>query len=90
MKSDLLKIVAALQGSASVAILSHINPEGDAIGSALGCHLTLKALGKEVATFNPDPVPKNLRGLPGAGGGGNRKSGDQYRPPHQQHSIWDV
>jgi phosphoesterase RecJ-like protein len=51
MKSDLLKIVAALQGSASVAILSHINPEGDAIGS----------------TFNPDPVPKNLRGLPGAG-----------------------
>jgi phosphoesterase RecJ-like protein len=67
MKSDLLKIVAALQSSASVAILSHINPEGDTIGSALGCHLTLKALGKEVATFNPDPVPKNLRGLPGAG-----------------------
>ncbi|MEA3509014.1 MAG: bifunctional oligoribonuclease/PAP phosphatase NrnA [candidate division NC10 bacterium] len=67
MRSDLQKIVTALQSTASVAILSHIHPEGDTIGSALGCHLTLKALGKEVATFNPDPVPKNLRGLPGAG-----------------------
>lgn len=66
MKNDLQKIIAALKTSASVAILSHIHPEGDTIGSALGCHLVLKALGKEVATFNPDPVPKNLRDLPGA------------------------
>lgn len=66
MKDDLQQIVAALKTSTSVAILSHIHPEGDTIGSALGCHLVLKALGKEVATFNPDPVPKNLRGLPGA------------------------
>lgn len=66
MKSDLQRIVAALKGSSSVAVLSHINPEGDTIGSALGCHLMLKALGKEVTTFNADPVPKNLRGLPGA------------------------
>ncbi len=66
MDSDLLKIIEALRRVRSVAILSHVNPEGDAIGSVLGCHLTLKALGKEVATFNPDPVPKNLRELPGA------------------------
>ncbi len=66
MRSDLQAIVAALKGSGSTAILSHVHPEGDTLGSALGCHLTLKALGKEVATFNPDPVPKNLRTLPGA------------------------
>jgi phosphoesterase RecJ-like protein len=66
MNSDLREIVSVLKGKGSVAILSHIRPEGDTLGSALGCHLTLKDLGKEVATFNPDPVPKNLRALPGA------------------------
>ena len=66
MSRDLEHIVTALKQSASVAILSHVRPEGDALGSALGCHLTLKSMGKEVATFNPDPVPKNLRALPGA------------------------
>jgi phosphoesterase RecJ-like protein len=66
MRSDLQEIVSVLKGGGSVAILSHVRPEGDTLGSALGCHLTLKALGKEVATFNADPVPKNLRSLPGA------------------------
>jgi phosphoesterase RecJ-like protein len=64
MESDLWKIIEALKGVRSVAILSHVNPEGDTLGSALGCHLTLKAMGKDVATFNPDPIPKNLRDLP--------------------------
>lgn len=67
MSSDLQAIVSILKGRGSVAILSHVRPEGDTLGSALACHLALKALGKEVATFNPDPVPKNLRALPGAG-----------------------
>ncbi|MFQ5657380.1 MAG: bifunctional oligoribonuclease/PAP phosphatase NrnA [Candidatus Methylomirabilales bacterium] len=66
MSNDIREIVAVLKEARSVAILSHINPEGDTLGSALGCHLTLKDLGKEVATFNPDPVPKDLRALPGA------------------------
>ena len=66
MGRDLEQIVTALKQSASVAILSHVRPEGDTLGSALGCHLVLKSMGKEVATFNPDPVPKNLRALPGA------------------------
>jgi phosphoesterase RecJ-like protein len=66
MGRDLEHIVTALKRSASVAILSHVRPEGDTLGSALGCHLVLKSMGKEVATFNPDPVPKNLRALPGA------------------------
>ena len=65
MESDLRQIIEALKAVRSVAILSHVNPEGDTLGSALGCHLTLRALGKEVATFNPDPIPKSLRDLPG-------------------------
>lgn len=66
MRSDIREITRALKEARSVAILSHLNPEGDTLGSALGCHLTLKTLGKEVATFNPDPVPMDLRALPGA------------------------
>ncbi len=66
MNGDLHEIAVALKEVHSLAILSHVNPEGDTLGSALGCHLTLKALGKRVVTFNPDPVPKNLRALPGA------------------------
>ncbi len=65
MSNDLQEVVTVLKGTGSVAILSHVRPEGDTLGSALGCYLTLKALGKEVATFNPDPVPKNLHALPG-------------------------
>ncbi len=66
MRHELPRIAAALKRSGSVAILSHIHPEGDTLGSALGCHLALRRMGKDVATFNPDPVPKNLRALPGA------------------------
>ena len=66
MGRDLEHIVTVLKQSASVAVLSHVRPEGDTLGSALGCHLVLKSMGKEVATFNPDPVPRNLRALPGA------------------------
>jgi bifunctional oligoribonuclease and PAP phosphatase NrnA len=66
MSSDLQAIVSVLKGRGTVAILSHIRPEGDTLGSALACHLTLQNLGREVTTFNPDPVPKTLRALPGA------------------------
>jgi bifunctional oligoribonuclease and PAP phosphatase NrnA len=66
MSSDLQAIVSILKGRGTVAILSHIRPEGDTLGSALACHLTLQNLGREVTTFNPDPVPKTLRALPGA------------------------
>lgn len=66
MSSDLQAIVSALKRPGSAAILSHVRPEGDTLGSALACHLMLKGLGRKVATFNPDPVPKNLRALPGA------------------------
>ncbi len=66
MRNDLQTIVSVLKEPGSVAILSHVRPEGDTLGSALACHLVLHAMGKEVATFNPDPVPKSLRALPGA------------------------
>ena len=47
-------------------ILSHLDPDGDAIGSSLGLHWALHAMGKMVVTANESPLPEGLRFLPGS------------------------
>ncbi len=46
------------------ALSTHINPDGDAIGSELSLYLFLTRLGKSVKMFNTDAVPANYRFLP--------------------------
>lgn len=46
-------------------ILSHQDPDGDALGSSLALQAALKARGKRVTTANESPVPESLRFLPG-------------------------
>ena len=46
------------------ALSTHINPDGDAIGSELSLYLFLTQLGKSVRIFNTDTVPGNYRFLP--------------------------
>ena len=46
------------------ALSTHINPDGDAIGSELGLYLFLTKIGKSVKIFNTDIVPPNYRFLP--------------------------
>jgi len=46
--------------------VSHVNPEGDAVGSLLGITLALRGLGKEVVAYLEDPVPETYGFLPGA------------------------
>ena len=57
---------AAIRAADSIVISSHINPDGDAIGSILGTALTLAAGGKRVLAINPDPVPWTFQKLPQA------------------------
>jgi phosphoesterase RecJ-like protein len=45
-------------------ITSHLNPDGDAIGSMLALAMALERLGKKTALVNADPTPDNLRDLP--------------------------
>jgi len=45
-------------------ITTHMNPEGDAIGSSLALALALSSIGKKVSVYTLDPVPKTLRFLP--------------------------
>jgi phosphoesterase RecJ-like protein len=47
-------------------ILSHIDPDGDAIGSSLGLYWGLRSIGKTATVANESPVPTNLRFLPGS------------------------
>lgn len=47
-------------------VVSHVSPEGDAIGSLLGLTLALRSLGKEVTAYLEDPIPEVFSFLPGA------------------------
>ena len=46
-------------------IATHINPDGDALGSALALTLALESSGKTVVVYDRDPVPEYYRFLPG-------------------------
>lgn len=47
-------------------MVSHVKPDGDTLGAGLALGIALKRLGKRVAYFQQDPVPRNLRFLPDA------------------------
>jgi phosphoesterase RecJ-like protein len=50
----------------SFVLLSHVRPDGDAIGSQLALAISLMAMGKTVRCFNEDGLPENLAFLPGS------------------------
>lgn len=62
------------------ALSTHINPDGDAIGSELGLYLFLTKLGKSVKIFNTDRVPPNYQFLPFSDSIENAHSVGTYRP----------
>jgi len=47
-------------------LTSHVNPDGDAIGSELGLARLLRGLGKGAVVWNHDPTPALYRPLPGS------------------------
>ena len=60
------EMIEVLRKAPSVALFSHISPDGDCIGSMLAIGMALEKMGKEVSFYNPDPVPRNLAFLPGS------------------------
>lgn len=54
-----------LQAARKVAILTHTNPDGDAIGSSLALALALVKKGIDARVVIPDGLPDFLRWLPG-------------------------
>jgi len=61
------QIGEVLRTHQSFVLLSHVRPDGDAIGSQLALGYSLLAMGKSVLLINEDGLPENLAFLPGSG-----------------------
>ena len=59
------KIISAVKGEKKILISTHINPDGDAIGSALSLSAALNSTGKKNFVYCRDQVPETYRFLPG-------------------------
>jgi phosphoesterase RecJ-like protein len=60
------QIGEVLRSHQSFVLISHVRPDGDAIGSQLALGFSLKAMGKSVRLINEDGLPENLAFLPGS------------------------
>lgn len=59
------EITEAIRSHSTFLLLSHIRPDGDAIGSQLALGHSLEEMGKTVYYVNEDGLPDNLSFLPG-------------------------
>ena len=59
-------VMAAIRSAERIAVVCHISPDGDTVGSALALRLALGEMGKQVTLLCQDPIPEVLRFLPGA------------------------
>jgi phosphoesterase RecJ-like protein len=59
-------IVDALVSNDKFFLATHLNPDGDAIGSAVALALALKSMGKDVTVYDLDGVPSTCSFLPGS------------------------
>lgn len=64
---ELEKARALITRANRALVVTHIHPDGDAVGSLLGFGLAVRQLGKEVVMACADVVPEMFRFLPGAG-----------------------
>ena len=64
VQSSLAEIAEALRAAERVVVISHVRPDGDAIGSQVALGSCLRAMGKEVTLLNEDGCPSNLAFLP--------------------------
>ncbi len=59
-------IALRLRQAQRILVVSHIRPDGDAVGSVLGWSLSLRAAGKQVTSGLADGVPGSFRHVPGS------------------------
>ena len=58
--NDIVQLIAE---SSSIALITHINPDGDAIGSTIALMHALDKMGKLVDVYCQDTVPSMLNFL---------------------------
>ncbi len=64
-KKDLAKVKQLLSSPKKIVIVSHKNPDGDAIGSSLGLYHFLVKLDHNVSIVMPNDYPDFLKWMPG-------------------------
>ncbi|MEY8021147.1 bifunctional oligoribonuclease/PAP phosphatase NrnA [Muriicola sp. SD30] len=65
--ADVLALKALLSTPQKIAIIPHKNPDGDAIGAALGLHHYLIKNGHTSVVISPNDYPEFLKWMPGTG-----------------------
>ena len=58
------QVVEILRSKQKILLLTHRNPDGDALGSILALYLFLRKIGKDVVAVSSDIVPKVFNFLP--------------------------
>ncbi|HSR14587.1 MAG TPA: DHH family phosphoesterase [Gemmatimonadales bacterium] len=56
-------VAAEFQAAGRIALTTHVNPDGDGLGSEVGLAHLLHGMGKEVAVANPTPTPPRFKFL---------------------------
>ncbi|MEX0982337.1 MAG: DHH family phosphoesterase [Bacteroidales bacterium] len=64
-KQSIIKIRKIIEKRGPVVVISHVNPDGDALGSGLALALFLKKFDLPVSVIMPNNVPEFLSWLPG-------------------------
>lgn len=59
------ELIEFLEREREFFIATHMNPEGDALGSSLALSEALELMGKQTVVYNRDPVPDFYKFLPG-------------------------
>jgi phosphoesterase RecJ-like protein len=63
--ATLAEIAQALRDHQKFTIMSHVRPDGDALGCIIALGLSLRQMGKEVTLWNEDGVGEKFHYLPG-------------------------
>ncbi len=59
-------LLAAIRSRSCAVLATHVNPDGDALGSLFGLADILRGMGRNVLCFLEEPVPRLYRFLPGS------------------------
>lgn len=78
-RSTFAEIGRALREHHTIAVLSHVRPDGDALGSALALGLSLQQLGKDVRIWNEEGMLEKYSFLP--------RSESLTKPPAQPEAV---
>lgn len=65
-KKILGKIKRAIKAAKTALVVSHVDPDGDAIGCLLALGMMLEKAGLKTTLYSADGVPRNYQFLPGA------------------------